>query len=566
MVLRDKRKITRFLKKAADPKTLSVWDVESTGLKWQLDDRICGVVVKTSDGEKNYIPTLHAIGKNISWDFLRPLVKETLENPAKKITGHGFKFDAHMFRQEGVNLKAQCLDTILGAHIANENEQGQYPYKLENLAMKYVNKGAGDAEKALLDLIGSKDNLWKYRPEEVVAYAEQDVDSTEDLFMNVLGRLREQALTNLWRESTDYLLATIEMERNGVPADQDAVRAAIPEVDKTQAFLRGELQEMTGIPNFNPNSSPQVCKWFQLPSSAKEFLEDLGDPIADLILEYRRGTKVVGSFYNRMIDDADENGYIHPSINLQGTVSGRPSCSGPNLQAIPKEGDAFHVRSKFVAPDGWEFYSVDYSQAELRLLAHYAQPELFVKAYQEGGDIHSLVAEELGLVRDIAKRMNLGVIYGLGKDGLARKAKLPLGKAAGFLEMYHERSPEIRRLYRKCQLVAKKQGYVSMWTGRRRRFVEEWECRKAMSGLIQGGVAEIMRHAICRISKWAIGHPDLKMLLQIHDELLFLGRIGHRKELIPRIVADMENFDFRVPIRTEFKVGKSWGEVKPCIL
>jgi DNA polymerase-1 len=188
---------------------------------------------------------------------------------------------------------------------------------------------------------------------------------------------------------------------------------------------------------------------------------------------------------------------------------------------------------------------------------------MFVEAYAADGDIHQLVAGELGLIRDVAKRMNLGVVYTLGADGLSRKAKIPLSQAREFLNKYHQRAPEIRRLQRKCESLAKRDGYIKMWTGRRKRYVNDWEYRKAMSGLIQGGVAEIMRYANVRLHPWVQPLPDLKMLLQVHDEILFMGREGRREEYIPRIMDDMQRFDFRCPIKVECKIGPSWGEMQP---
>jgi len=584
-ILRDKNQIRRFLKKAADPQKISIWDTETSGLEWWNDHRICGIVVKAHDGEKHYIPTAHALGKNVEWDFLRPLVRETLENPNKKFTGHGFAFDAHMFRQEGVILKAKCLDSMLGCHLANENEkftsQGKKPYKLETLAAKYGNPNAEDAENALLAKIGTKDKIWTLAPEEVYEYAIGDVDNTELVFKSALSRLQADGLVGMWQEIADYLLVTIEMEKNGIPIDIASTAAAIPEVSSIQTDILNKIRGWKGQrgitveeyesekwkkTGFNPNSFVQVCEHYGIPSSAREILEDFDDDFAKWIIAFRQGTKVIGSFFEPFINKSDANGYLHANINLHGTVSGRPSCSNPNLQALKKpsdeEEDFFGVRNKVVAPEGWELWSFDWSQIELRLLTHYTQSPMFVKAYEEDRDIHQLFADELGMARDNAKRLNLGVVYTLGAEGLSRKAKIPLAKARQLHQAYHQRAPEIRRLQRACEQRARENGYIKMWTGRRKRYIHEWEHRKAMSGLIQGGVAEIMRYANTRLYPWVSPLEDLKMLLQVHDEILFMARKGLREKYIPRIMDDMERFDFKCPIKVECKIGDSWGKME----
>lgn len=577
MIVTAPKEIEKIAKQVSDPKTLTVVDVETDGLNPWKGNRICGLAIKDRErGKKYYIPFRHKRGKNASLSCL-PAFAPMLANQSKAIAGHGFKFDAHMFEAEGMPVECKIRDTMLGCHLANENELS---FKLEDLGTRYVDKNAQNAEAALLERIKQewpgikepKEKLHELDPKEVAAYAENDVELTDGLMKSAYTRLRQDRLLGIWDEISEYLRYTIDMERNGVLIDLDSVREEIPIHQVRQEELLEQLQTMALVVEFmenydcpkgffNPNSSKQVQNLFNIISSSREILEDLPYPEADEILKYRKMTKVVGSFFEPMLTRSDSAGRLHASINLHGTISGRPSVSGPNLQALPKDGDFFRVRSKIIAAPDFSLASFDWSQIELRLLTHHTQDPTFVRVYEEDGDIHQQMADILGLIRDIAKRMNLGIVYGLGAEGLARKSKIDPRKARKVVEEYHEAAPGIRKLYRRCEASAKKLGYITMWTGRRRRYEGRYETRKAMSNFIQGGVAEIMRHTITRNGRVYYRSPDVRMLLQVHDELLFEIRDDLLAETIPAIKRTMEDYNFRVPIRVDCKVGKSWGNM-----
>jgi DNA polymerase-1 len=451
---------------------------------------------------------------------------------------------------------------MLGAHLRNENE---FEYKLESLCKKF-NPEAADAESRLLSVIGDKANLHKVSPETCYEYASADGNSTYDLYCDVWKGLNEQnpCLTQLWYDLGEYMKAGAEMERCGLLLDVKSIRSHIPELELEQSEFLEEFRNSIGDPKFNPNSHVQYKKLLGVDpkkSFDKSELENCGDPNAEKILKYKAYTSVLGKFYAPLMATVSPDGRVYPNIKLHGTRTSRPSCSNPNLLALPKEGDWFNIRSKFLADPGYSFVSFDWSQAELRLLAHYTEDPVLMSIYENDEDLHQQMADIIGISRDYAKRMNLGVVYGLGADGFSKKARIPLERAQEIYAGYHARFPSIKRLYKRCESFADKHGYMTMWTGRRRRFVHRSEHRKAMSALIQGGVGEVMRITMQNMRN--ITNPDCKMVLQVYDDLMFMVKDDLLEEYIPVLHKEMESCNqFNVKMKSECKVGKTWGTMK----
>jgi DNA polymerase-1 len=282
------------------------------------------------------------------------------------------------------------------------------------------------------------------------------------------------------------------------------------------------------------------------------------------ILEYRGWTKVNSTYYQPYLELHDSNGIVHPNLLLHGTVSGRLSCVHPNLQAVPRYSKVYKVKDVFVARPGYVLVSADYSQAEIRWGTHYAREENMAANLLADKDIHSAAAEELGIPRDAAKRINFGIIYGIGREALAKQLRIPAEKAAEYLQKYHGRYPGFRRLYKRAEEVATERGYIRMFTGRVRRYDPYNPTHKASSNLIQGAVAEMMRLAILRLDKLLEGW-DTHMLLQIHDQIIFEVPEDKLFEVLPIIREGMENFlpgfELYVPMKVDIKYGPSWGQM-----
>jgi DNA polymerase-1 len=463
----------------------------------------------------------------------------------------------------------------LGAHLADENDCAHHWGRLEDLCEAHFDKTAGDAQRAMVDDYGSKfkSRMASFTGEQVHDYATADVVNTYGLYGNVFERLQRQdpRLVSMWMEYSDYHHCITTMERTGMPVSVKSVSQRIPKAEDKKEEVLKDIRESCGW-DYNPNSHTQTRRLLGLPdghTTDKAYLDTLDSPMAKKIVAYREWTKILGSFYRPMLKVVDNNGVYHPDIWIHGTVSGRPSGHGGlNVLAIPRESDHYDIRSLFEAPEGWVFGSFDWSQVEIRILAHFCKDPFLLKNYEEDGDLHQRVADTLGISRDLGKRMNLGMVYGLGGNGLYEKVKsqgLSLDFCKNIVAAYHREFPGIKKLYNRCRQIAMEKGYITMWDGRRRRFDHEtqqsWEVRKGMSGLIQGSVAGMMRRGQIRLHKEVVG-PDVKLVNQVYDDALFLLREDRAIEAAREIRKVMEDYDFRVPIKVECKIGRSWGKCK----
>jgi DNA polymerase-1 len=315
----------------------------------------------------------------------------------------------------------------------------------------------------------------------------------------------------------------------------------------------------------------QLKKALNLTSTRAEVLEDLVDPGPEikLLRSYRRWDRVKASYYDRYLRDQDANGVLHPNIKLHGTVSGRPSAENPNTQAIPvydlKRQPEYRVKECFIARKGYIMVSADYAQAELRLGAWLADDMNMTRVIESGGDIHQSTADLVGIIRDFAKRINFGSVYGLGAPGLSKKLKISEEDAKQFLEQWHGIFTQIKPAYRHSQATARRDDYVRMWTGRMRRYNFPGAMRhKAWSNRVQGGVAEIMRLAIQKIDRTMVMQPHgIHMLLQVHDQILYeVPDNRHWKGRVAEVTRIMEDFpQIRPNMKVDNKVGERWSHL-----
>ena len=324
------------------------------------------------------------------------------------------------------------------------------------------------------------------------------------------------------------------------------------------------MYEAAGF-ELNPNSSKKVCEFLGVNSSAAERLVELIDAggeeaeRAKMVQEARGWLSVDSRYYTPYLAAMDKNNTLHCSLNLIGTISGRLSCSNPNLQAVAKHTDVFKVKDVFVARPGYTMIQADYKQAEMRLVTHYTKDPIMRELIEQDADLHTATAERLGIPRNAAKRINFSVIYGIGYRKLAENLRVEQSVAKDYLEKYHALYPGFRKLLYQCEEYAKAKGEIRMWTGRVRHFnVPEADPHKAMSNLIQGGVAEIVRVAISRLFP-AITDMGGYMLLQVHDSVTFEIPDENLNEALPTIKTIMEDFDFVPRVGVDIEYGRSWG-------
>lgn len=545
-----------------------VVDLETTGVKPYQGDQLCGVAVAApkSDGdlETFYFPFRHAGGQNLSKDQLRILMEST-SDPDKLYIGHNYGFDMKFMAQDGARFPEQIRDTMLGMHVLNENE---HSFALKALGDKYLGDGASDEQKKLKDQLQlwgwSVAEMWRAPPSMVAPYAEQDVRLTWNLHCWMVPRLEKQELSELYAEVSAYGLLIARMEHLGVRINAPMVDKYANEAMKQEMRYTTKIRQAAGIP-INPGSPKQLGNWLGLSSTKAEILEDLADsnPNIDLVFKYRQWSKVRTTYYETFLRERDQNDNIHCSFKVHGTVSGRLSCSGPNLQAIPRASDIYKVKDTIVPRPGYTFVEADYSQAEIRVGSHYAQEKNMIRLLVDGVDIHTATAEKLKIDRSYAKRINFGVVYGIGKVSLAQKLKISEDQAAEFLHRYHGEYPGFRLLYQRAEMLAKSRRYIRMYTGRLRHFnTPNAEHHKASSNLIQGSVAEMVRVAMLRIDR-ELRRDDVRIILQVHDSVIMEIRTEVLDENIRAVKAIMEEQPWcTVPLPVDVKAGLSWGLAK----
>lgn len=572
-------------------------DTETTGLRPWSGDRICGIVIKC-EGRKFYFPFRHGIGMgeiNIPLERMEDF-REILSGDWVVYDGHNYKFDMQMFYVDGIPMPKRIRDSQLAAHLMNENEpdlkdgkpwfrNGKLVtnFKLKSLGDKYISGESSRESEALekrviaygyaRSISDAKGNLWKLPPEAVSDYAIQDVDLTEALIDFYIPHLKTWRLYDIWEEVNEYEIIATWMEIYGMPLDLPLMYSYMAESQpKAQEYLL-KLQEIAGYP-LNPRSNPQIAALLGLKSSKKEILETIRDSEEPLMLNpnytlgetvrtleaYRSYEKVNVNYYEKFDRLKDQYGNIHTSIFLTGTISGRWSMGDPPMQAIPKKSVIYRVKDVFRAREGYTLVEADQKQAEMRVANHYTGDQAMRDRILRGADIHTENSEELGIPRDAAKRIGFGCNYGIGKVSLARQLHCTEQVAEVYLNKYHGLYKGFRILSKKCEAMALARGYIRMWTGRIRHYDAYNEEHKAMSNLIQGAVAEIIR--VCSLRCYRELAPrGVRQLLQVHDSLVFEVPDGILFEVLPIINNLMTDFDFDVPLGVDIKYGKSWGKM-----
>lgn len=553
-----------------------VVDVETNGLDWRrIDVNTCGYAVmvplpKRRDWKPYYFPFRHAQGDNLSEAHLDKLV-QTLTG--RTITNWNTKFDLHMMRKDGLKTPALAEDVMLSAHLLNENE---IAFRLKDLGVKYIDPKANEAQTKLKLLMASKglgkgDMCQLAADGEVADYACDDVVLVE-LFRRLhVPALKEWKLLEIWREVNAYMVETTIMESHGLLLDVPLVEEFAKEAEKMTRVAKRRVEKLAGY-EINMNSPKQLKAFLQLPNTKKETLEqhDGDNPAINSVMTFRKWEKVLTSYYRPYLVKRTAEDLLHPNIKLHGTISGRPSAEDPNLQAVPRKdkNGIYKVKNVFLAIPGYTLVSADLSQAELRLFAHHSGDPVMVRVLSDlNGDIHQATADAMGVERDDAKRINFGIVYGLGVPGLAHSAKISMQKAELHLQKWHNVYRTIKPFYKSMENRARHLGYIRLWTGRVRHYdtMRFPEHRKALSNLIQGGVAEMIRVIILRLGAM-IRHNEVmrgtRMLLQVHDQILFYVPNEKLFAVLPEIKTAMERFDFSVPFKVDISYGQRWSELQ----
>lgn len=563
-----------------------VVDTETTGLSIfgsasRKRDVIIGFAIDDGN-EAYYLPFRHSQGTNLPMDCLG-FLRNYLSNPNRTYGGWNYNYDLHMMAFDGIDIAPNIEDGMLALHLVNENEPD---FKLKSVADRY-RIGDGSLQESILEdkvfeecqrlgidcsrspraANNTKSMMHVLNPADVEPYACDDVRLTRALLEFLMPALKQFHLYDIWKQINYYSTIICRMEHYGMHIDPDTIKRYQQEAEEHYADAQRRLNEAAGF-ELNPNSSKKVCEFLGVHSSAAEVLSNIIDAggrnaeNAKLVQEARGWKSVDSRYYTPYLNAMDAENNLHCSLNLIGTYTGRLSCSNPNLQAVAKSTEVFKVKDVFTARPGYIMIQADYKQAEMRLVTHYTRDSLMKELIENDADLHSETANRLGIPRQAAKRLNFSVIYGVGARTLAENLRVDFSVAKDYLEKYHGLYPGFRELMYQCEDFAKEYGYIELWTGRLRHFnVPEADPHKAMSNLIQGGVAEIVRVAISRLFP-AITDIGGRMLMQVHDSIIFEVPEDQINVALPTIQLIMEDFDFDPKPGVDIEYGYSWGLFK----
>ncbi|MBN3032884.1 MAG: DNA polymerase I [Candidatus Saganbacteria bacterium] len=558
------------------------FDLETTGLD-VFNDQIVGISFSTEVKSAFYLPLRHKGAKGLegALEKLEPLFRSN-----KLKIGHNLKFDIEMLKNNGVEVAGPYFDTMVAAYLLDP-VSGKY--SLKHLAKQFL----GREMIKLMELIGgdAKYEDFSQVPVDVATdYAGSDADATLGLYEIFRLALQAQKMDKLFYEVEMPLLAVlIGMERAGIAIDKNMLAEMSKELAKEMKELERHIFAIAGEV-FNLNSPKQLAHilFTKLmlpvkkrtktgPSTDVEVLEELAGmkfEIAERLMDYRQYTKLKSTYIDVLPTLINpKTGRIHTSFNQTITSTGRLSSSDPNLQNIPARGEwGERLRSAFVPEKkGWVILAADYSQVELRILAHLSGDPELVRAFREERDVHQAAADELGISRAAAKTVNFGVIYGISDFGLAKQLKIKKSEAAQYIERYFARHAGVRAFINKTIAEARENESVITMLGRKRpmpdinsphgglRAAAE---RMAINTPVQGSAADMIKIAMVKIHA-RLATRDSRLILQVHDELVFECP-KEELETVKKIVKDeMETaLPLSVPVKVDVGYGRSWAEAK----
>ncbi|MGX0902349.1 DNA polymerase-1 [Roseovarius sp. MBR-79] len=582
------------------------FDTETTSLN-EMQADLVGISLATAPGTACYIPLAHKGGAaddlfgsdalaegQIALDAALDALKPILEDEAILKIGQNMKYDAKILAGHGVTI-APIDDTMLMSYALHS---GLHGHGMDTLSERYLSHTPIPI-KTLLGAGKSAITFDRVPIEDATRYAAEDADITLRLWLTFKPQLHRARVTAVYETLERPLVPVLAaMERHGVLVDRHTLRAMSGKFAQKMAALESEIHELAGR-SFNIGSPKQLGEILfdemSLPGGEKgktgayatgaEVLEDLATEhdLPARVLDWRQLSKLKSTYTDALQDHIDpDTGRVHTSYLQTGASTGRFSSSDPNLQNIPvRSEEGRRIREAFVAGPGNRLVSLDYSQIELRILAHIADIDSLKQAFREGQDIHAMTASEMFNVpteemtpeiRRRAKAINFGVIYGISGFGLARNLRIPRGEAQGFIDRYFERFPGIRTYMDDTIAFAKDHGFVQTLFGRKIHTPEiaargpraGFARRAAINAPIQGTAADIIRRAMIRMPG-AIADLPARMLLQVHDELIFEvdeGTVDRLTEVARDIMQSAPHpaIHLDVPLVVDAGSGTNWAE------
>jgi len=571
------------------------FDTETTSLDY-MQAEVVGISFAIEPGKAAYLPVAHSysgapqqLDREQVFERLRPL----LEDPDRHKVGHHLKYDRNVLLNHGIHLRGIAYDTMLESYVLDSTATR---HDLDSLCQKYLRhtniKFEDVAGKGVKQLTFDQVPL-----EQAAPYAAEDADMTLRLHQLLWPRLEtENALKTLFEELEVPLLTVLaDMERNGVRVDVDMLHQQSGELAERMEAVEQEAHQVAGE-TFNLGSPKQIqgilYDKLQLPvraktpkgapSTAESVLQELAleYPLPRLILEYRSLSKLKSTYTDKLPGQVNaRTGRVHTSYHQAVAATGRLSSSDPNLQNIPvRTTEGRRIRQAFVAEKGNLILAADYSQIELRIMAHLSGDAGLVEAFARGEDIHRATAAEVfgtgvdkvtAEQRRSAKAINFGLIYGMSAFGLAKQLGIDRGQAQTYVDLYFARYPGVRAYMESTRELARQQGYVETLFGRR-LYVPEINARNgqrrqaaertAINAPMQGSAADIIKRAMLRVDEWIrSAAPEILMIMQVHDELVFEVPVQQRESAETAIRQRMESAaDMLVPLVVDIGAGENW--------
>ncbi|MWN32392.1 DNA polymerase I [Gilliamella sp. Pra-s54] len=560
--------------------------------------RLVGISLSVQPNQAVYIPLSHqylGAPKQLPVNEVLAKLKPVFENPEIKKIAQNAKFDYSVLANYGITVQGISFDTMIESYVLNSTER----HDMDSLANRYLNY-----KTITYDELTQSDKVHvtidTIEVEKATQYAAEDADITLQLHNKLWEEVgKDQKIKNLFTDIEMPLVIVIaEMERVGVLVDSGILNKHSIELAKKIKEIKEMLYVLAGE-KFNPDSPKQIRAILfdkhQLPvlkktpkgepSTSEDVLSELANQyeLPRMILFYRGLAKLKNTYTDKlplMISPVDHR--IHTNYNQIGTVTGRLSSNEPNLQHIPvRNEEGRRIRQAFIAPKGYKIISADYSQIELRIMAHLSKDKSLLNAFANDKDIHRVTASEIfdkpeseitSEERRRAKAVNFGLIYGMSAFGLSKQINVPRKEARFYIDRYFERYPGVQQYMEETRQLAAEQGYVETLSGRRlylskitstngleRRGAE----RAAINAPMQGTAADIIKTAMIKVSQWIkslpVGH--IRMVMQVHDELVFEVKEELIEQYCTKIKSIMENcYQLSVPLKVDVGVGNNWDE------
>lgn len=579
-----------------DAAALTAVDTETTSLE-PMTAQLVGISLSTEPGVACYIPVAHAyagVPEQLSREHVLAKLKSWLEDDSKLKVGQNLKYDSHIFANHGVQLRGIHHDTLLQSYVFESHRT----HGMDDLALRHLNH----TTIPFVDVCGKGVNMITFDKVELqraTDYAAEDADITLRLHGVMAAQVESDDKLNYIYRQIELPTAVVlqKIERNGVHIDAALLDIQSAELGARIVELEAQAHELAGQP-FNLGSPKQIGEIFfqklQLPvvkktpsgapSTDEEVLQKLAEdyPLPKVLLEYRSLSKLKSTYTDKLPKMINQDtGRVHTNYAQAVAVTGRLASNDPNLQNIPvRTREGRRIREAFIAPPGSHLVSADYSQIELRIMAHISGDEAMLRAFADGEDIHRATAAEIFGVppaevtseqRRYAKVINFGLIYGMSAFGLAANLNIERAAAQNYIDRYFARFSGVKQYMDDTRLQAKARGYVETVFGRRLWLPEinspngprrQGAERAAINAPMQGTAADLIKLAMVAVQNWLEADKlQTRMIMQVHDELVLEvpdAELELVKQKLPELMAGVAQL--KVPLLAEVGVGKNWEE------